>query len=145
MASPHGSIVVGEAEGLLKIVIEDMILGNLKAQYSRSIAGLIPYADLQKEYIAPDYSEFPAHIGGLAYGTEASRGCSQRCRFCSTVKAQGYKIRTRDISSLEEEISRVRNPFIEFVDNNLFVVNTAWSGAKRKTRRRISEKNRKVF
>jgi radical SAM superfamily enzyme YgiQ (UPF0313 family) len=115
-ASSHAdSVVIGEAEGVMDAVAEDLKLGKLKKFYQGanrpSLAGLpLPKRGL---------------LNGNRYYAEwdmiqTTRGCPFRCDFCSVSEFFGRTYRTRPVEEVVEEVRSLGNHrAIFFVDDNI--------------------------
>jgi len=109
------SVVVGEAEGLIETILDDLAHGNLKKIYKRdswhSLENLpVPRYDLIdiESYICPFYP------------VQVARGCPNRCSFCSVTKFYGHKYRYRPMDDVIRDLEQT-GPLISFVDDNLTV------------------------
>jgi radical SAM superfamily enzyme YgiQ (UPF0313 family) len=109
------SIVIGDADGTWNELLIDFENNNLKKKY---------ISDQTKDLILPTprWEIFK----GMGYVTtnfiEATRGCSNNCKFCSTSPFYSYKHRTRQIDVIIKDIKKVRSfpkKFIFFVDDNI--------------------------
>ncbi len=115
-ASLHAdSVVIGEAEGVMDDVVEDMRSGRLKKFYRAanrpSLAGLpLPKRDLLNG------NRFYAEWDMI----QTTRGCPFRCDFCSVSEFFGQTYRTRPIQDVVEEVKSLGNRrAIFFVDDNI--------------------------
>jgi len=107
------AVVVGEAEGVWKKVIEDFKAGRMSGIYSSEkkpdLAGMpFPRRDLcaPRKYLMRNL-------------VETSRGCPFNCAFCSDWIIYGNRYRFRPVEEVVEEIRSLRKKFIFFVDNNI--------------------------
>jgi len=107
------AVVMGEAEGLLGGLIEDLRGGRLKPFYRReafaSLEGLpFPRRDL---------------LDSSAYHTinlvQTSRGCPNNCNFCVVHKVHGRRVRTRPVEEVLAEIATFEGNHLAFSDDNL--------------------------
>ncbi|MCD4675453.1 MAG: radical SAM protein [Desulfobacula sp.] len=105
------AICVGEAENNMPIIIEDYISGNLKPFYSSELADLsklpIPNRKLLKKgsYITVNTMQ-------------ATRGCYNLCEFCSVAAFNRFKLRTRPVANVVEELKGL-GKYIIFMDDNI--------------------------
>jgi len=109
------SVVVGEAEGVWKGLIEDVARGSMKRIYKSDrlaeLAGL-PYPR-RGLYPSPKNRGYTP----VAVGVEASRGCPYDCEFCSIGHVMGHRYRTRPVHEVVSEIERIPSPHLFFVDD----------------------------
>ena len=106
-------VVVGDAEGIWKKVIEDAKQGRVKGIYK---------------------NESPVELKGLKhpprellklknYGTiqsaQATRGCINGCDFCSIAAFHKQTMRFRPVKEVYDEVSAIPDNFFIFVDDNL--------------------------
>ncbi|TET46506.1 B12-binding domain-containing radical SAM protein [candidate division TA06 bacterium] len=115
-ASLHAdAVIMGEAEGVMHDVINDLQIGKLKKFYQAtempSLVGLpLPRWDL---------------LNGSKYYSEVNmvqttRGCPFNCAFCSVSDFYGRTYRTRPIPDVIREIKELSNrTVIFFVDDNI--------------------------
>jgi radical SAM superfamily enzyme YgiQ (UPF0313 family) len=107
------AVVVGEAEGVWPRVVEDVRGGRLRPVYRNesppSLAGLKP---VPRQLLA-----------GRHYATvqavQATRGCPNRCAFCSVAAANRGVFRTRPVAEVAAEVASLPQRFFLFVDDNL--------------------------
>ncbi len=110
------SIVIGDADGMWEKLIADLKKGEMKRKYvnnqKRPLSSLpIPKWEIFK---------------GMGYVNtnfvETSRGCSHKCKFCSTSPFYHYMHRTRPVKDVIRDIKNVKSfpkRFIFFVDDNI--------------------------
>ncbi|MFX1312192.1 MAG: B12-binding domain-containing radical SAM protein [Promethearchaeota archaeon] len=104
------SVVIGEAEGVWNIVIEDFLNNNLKPKYEGA------HLDLSNSII-PDRSIFSNEY---LFGTiQTSRGCPMNCYFCSVSAFNGMKYRQRPYQEVLDELEQMPQKYIFFVDDNI--------------------------
>ena len=113
-AAAHASaILVGDAEGVWPEIIADVQKGCLKRLYKaeipHSLVGLKP---------APrhllDHSRYST-VNALY----ATRGCPHGCDFCSVSAYNKKTHRCRPVCDVIEDVSRMKERFVMFVDDNL--------------------------
>ncbi len=107
------SIVVGEAESLLPLVIDDYRHGVPQARYhSNQRPALI---------VSPDRSIFRGKRYLPIRLVEFARGCRFKCDFCAIQSAFASTHTHRPIDRVLDEIERVRRPgqMIFFIDDNI--------------------------
>jgi len=114
-ASQHAdSVVLGEAEGIWRNLIEDFKAGELKSVYRNSIRpslGGMPWP--RRDLFAKKGYVFRNTIS-------TTRGCPFSCSFCSVTSFFGHTYRSRPIDEIVQEIDSFdnRRP-IFFVDDNI--------------------------
>lgn len=104
------SVVIGEAEGIWRSVLEDFEKGALKKTYTgirQSIESLHkPRKDLLSDrYFIPT--------------VQTSRGCPFNCNFCSVTHFNGGRYRRRAIDDIISEIKQIKQNRFFFVDDNI--------------------------
>ena len=105
------SIVIGEAEKIWSIVLNDFESAKLKKRY---VGGLVHPSDIPvlkgrdtgRNYFIPNT-------------LQTARGCPMNCEFCSVTKFHGGGFRPRSISDVLEEISYLEGDVIIFADDNI--------------------------
>jgi radical SAM superfamily enzyme YgiQ (UPF0313 family) len=111
-ASAHAdAVVVGDAEAAWGRLIGDFLAGELRPRYQgdfQSLAGLpIPRRDL-----------YPAEY--FAETIITSRGCTNRCSFCSIWRFYRRLFRTRPVEEVVEEMASLPpSKIVYFADDNL--------------------------
>lgn len=107
------AVVVGEAENIWSILLEDFVNGKLKKVYvSRekpTLASLpLPRRDLidKSAYQRPDT-------------VETSRGCPFNCEYCSIINFFGHQCRFRPVDDVVQEMEALTGDLICFVDDNI--------------------------
>jgi radical SAM superfamily enzyme YgiQ (UPF0313 family) len=105
------SICIGEAEKNMPHIINDFLNRGLKPFYKNDLT------DLTKLPI-PDRSL----IKGSSYITvntmQATRGCVNVCDFCSVAAFNRYKIRTRPVEMVIDEMKQL-GKYVLFMDDNI--------------------------
>jgi radical SAM superfamily enzyme YgiQ (UPF0313 family) len=108
------SVVIGEAEELWSMLLNDYKNGKLKPFYKqtkRVDISLIP--PILKERNLLKYVTFPE-------GVEATRGCTVGCKFCPGTNKIFYReYRKRPIDDVIQELKFIKKRYIAFVDNSL--------------------------
>jgi len=120
------AILIGEAEDLWEVIIEDFRNNRLKEEYKSET-----YTDLKKLVISR-YELLKLNKYRRSTGTnmprlpiQSSRGCPFNCRFCSVTKFWGPKIRTKPLENIEKELLHIKSlgtNRIFFSDDN-FIAN----------------------
>lgn len=108
------SIVVGEAESVWKMVLEDAEKGSLRPFYHGE---RLPLADLPKRVrglLKSDY-RFDSFF--------TTRGCPYHCTFCSVRLFFGDTVRYRPINEVVEEIASSPKRMLMNIDDNIWGLN----------------------
>jgi len=106
------SVVIGEAEGVWRKLIEDFRANRLRRFYK----GEPP----EPGDIAVPCREIFEGQGYFVKGTvQTTRGCPHGCDFCSVQRFFGSKPRFRSVSSVVEEVRALAVKFVAFVDDNI--------------------------
>ena len=103
-------VVSGEAEGVWKILINDMEEGTLKDRYN---GDLLPMNDAvlpRRDLFHPSYTS--ANI-------QTTRGCPMKCDFCSVHTFNGSRYRQRPVEDVLNELETIPQELIYFVDDNI--------------------------
>jgi radical SAM superfamily enzyme YgiQ (UPF0313 family) len=110
------AVVIGEAEGIIETILEDFQKGRLKKSYQHKAL--------------PDISELPLprrallYHDGIRYApvdlVMVSRGCPHGCSFCYLSAYPNRNYRLRKINCVIDEIEKLKNRLVFFVDDNLF-------------------------
>ncbi len=111
------SILVGFAEPLWEQVIRDTERGQLKRRYTQNKRLPYNYA-LPRRDIFGDKPYFELSC------VETGRGCPLHCNFCSIASATSSTYYARPVDSIIEDVSRLKNRNVFFVEDN-FVGNLA--------------------
>jgi len=114
------AIVIGEAEDIWETVVADAKAGNLKRVYEASAKpdlarSCVPRFDLLdfRQYVIPPFARTPL------IPIQTSRGCPNRCEFCSVAAFLGNRIRRKPVANVMREIEAVRPSRVFFTDDNL--------------------------
>ncbi len=107
------AVVVGEAERTWPLVLRDIEQGSLRPLYR------------QEEPIDP-VTIPPARRDAsgkkiTADNIQATRGCPYRCEFCSVVKVEGHRFRSRPVEVVVEELRRMKTRSFSFNDSSLTI------------------------
>jgi radical SAM superfamily enzyme YgiQ (UPF0313 family) len=112
-----GTVITGEAEDIFPQFLDDYSKKCPKPVYTSTNEidikkSPIPRFDLLKK----DYMNYPI---------QTTRGCPHNCKFCVTSKIYGRSFRFKEATQVVEEVKFLKsvknNPFVIFVDNNMFV------------------------
>jgi radical SAM superfamily enzyme YgiQ (UPF0313 family) len=110
------SVLIGEAEGMLEKVLEDFEAGELKPFYKNrewsDLKGMpLPRRDLLSKHYKPFFKVI-----------ETTRGCPNRCEFCSVPTINGKRYRLRPLEEVDQELSRMikkGGEYIFLADDNV--------------------------
>jgi radical SAM superfamily enzyme YgiQ (UPF0313 family) len=107
------AVVVGEAEEAWPKLLKDHENGKLKSHYhSRPVDPKnIPFADRNNQN----------NIISLVSRIQATRGCPNRCDFCSVSNIETNKFRKRPIENVIEEIKSLKTKSFSFDDSSLTI------------------------
>lgn len=105
------AVCVGEAEPVLKRMMEDFESGRIKGIYQGEPHDL-------KNLRRPDRRLLPRGAYVWADSIQASRGCPHACQFCSISAFFGNTYRTRPIDEVVDELRDMRR-YILFLDDNI--------------------------
>ncbi|HSV32125.1 MAG TPA: radical SAM protein [Atribacteraceae bacterium] len=106
------SVVVGEAEGLWKRVLEDAQSGTLQPTYrSENFPCLENMPSPRHELLKDRYL--------LKHVFQTTRGCPHQCGFCSVSTFNGRKYRHRPLEDVIREVASCSKRFIGFLDDNI--------------------------
>jgi len=109
------SVVIGEAEGVWRKVLDDFEKGELKKKYQAE--------ECSKWIEGPKKRLVSKKFGVYNICLESTRGCPRNCTFCAVTSLYGPKIRHRKIKELVREIKsiRKRSNFFFFIDDNIII------------------------
>jgi radical SAM superfamily enzyme YgiQ (UPF0313 family) len=107
------TVVIGEAERVWPLLVEDLKAGQLKDFYRQEGSTDPNEIPRPRREILPKRGYFPIDV------VQVSRGCPFRCEFCSVRKFFGDTYRLRPISHVIEEIMSLRHHLIMFNDDNI--------------------------
>lgn len=116
-AKDHADAVfIGEAEGLLGGLIKDFETGDLKPLYrNRDWSDLRGMPIPRRDLLNPRHKPFFKAI-------ETTRGCPNRCEFCSVPIMNGKRYRTRPLEEIDRELSTVlqkKGEYLFLADDNV--------------------------
>lgn len=110
------SVFIGEAEGVFDKVIKDVEAGELKPFYkNREWSDLRGMPLPRRDLLGKRYGLFLKAI-------ETTRGCPNRCEFCSIPTINGKRYRTRPLEEVEQELSSIikkRGEYLFLADDNV--------------------------
>jgi radical SAM superfamily enzyme YgiQ (UPF0313 family) len=105
------AVVIGEAEGVWKQVIEDVENNKLKKYYKKPLSSLAGFF--------PDRSIFKGKNYIKLSLIESARGCPFSCEFCSISEFYSSKYKTRPIKDITKEIQSIPGKRFFFIDDNI--------------------------
>ncbi len=107
------AVVVGEAEGIWKQVLDHCREGKLQGRYQSaerpSLCGLP----------RPRWDIFPSQRYLTRNLVQTSRGCPNACSFCAVSGFFGRTYRTRPVEEVLAEVSQLKSRLVLFVDDNI--------------------------
>jgi radical SAM superfamily enzyme YgiQ (UPF0313 family) len=110
------SVFIGEAEGILEALLKDFEEGDLKPFYQNQ-----KWSDL-RELPIPRRDLLGDHYKSFFKAIETTRGCPNRCEFCSVPTINGKCYRTRPLQDVDHELSQIvkkRGEHLFLVDDNV--------------------------
>ena len=110
-ASHADAICIGEAEPNMPQIINDYRVGKLQKFYYNGLADLNKLPILNRDLI--DKSQYIT-----PWALQATRGCPNRCTFCSVSTFHQHNHRTRPIEAVLDEL-RCMGKYVLFMDDNL--------------------------
>jgi len=108
------AVVIGDVESVWETVLADASLGRLKTIYNpkKNLPDLAGLKRIPRELLCRDsYSTINA--------VQATRGCPNRCDFCSVAVFHDQSQRQRPVYEVIEEISQIPDRFFILTDDNL--------------------------
>jgi radical SAM superfamily enzyme YgiQ (UPF0313 family) len=105
------TVVIGEAERTWPILIEDFEKGKLRRIYRGDGTSGTRISGARHDLFHPKY---------LFGSIQTARGCPMDCNFCSVTTFNGGQYRQRDIEDVLDELETIRQPYVYFVDDNLY-------------------------
>lgn len=104
------SVVIGEAESVWEVVLEDFKKGALKNTYYGEKKGLANLPLPRRDLLNRAYK-----IASI----QTSRGCPMNCEFCSVTSFNGGAYRQRPVDAVLDELEEINQNLLFFVDDNL--------------------------
>ncbi len=108
--------MIGEAEGVLEEILRDFEHGALKPFYKNRT-----WSDLKGNPIPRrDLLSKPHHT--LFKTIETTRGCPNRCDFCSVPTINGHRYRLRPLEEVDQELSLIlkkKGEYLFLADDNV--------------------------
>lgn len=110
------AVLIGEAEGILHQLIHDLEAGELKPFYiNRGWSELKGAPFPRRELLSK-------HHHSLFKTIETTRGCPNRCEFCSVPIINGNRYRLRPLEEVDQELSSIiknKGEYIFLADDNV--------------------------
>ncbi|MFB3894731.1 MAG: radical SAM protein [bacterium] len=106
------AVVIGEAEYVWPEILNDVATGSLKKTYQSSRVVDMNDVPFPKRELLHE-QDWVACI-------QATRGCPHTCAYCYLPSVPWASYRKRDIELVYQELSRMRQQVIFFVDDNMF-------------------------
>ncbi len=107
------SVIVGQAEGVWKQVIQDYENGCLQPQYSG------PASQEDYHQVHEKLLDSPPEV--VRDFLETSRGCKFRCHFCAVPALSNGQLRLQSINDIVDLAKKVKGHYyIKFLDNNIY-------------------------
>jgi len=110
------SVFIGEAEGMLGKVLEDFEAGELRPFYkNRDWSDLKGMPLARRDLLGKRYSP-------LFKAVETTRGCPNRCEFCSVPTINGKRYRIRPLDEVDQELSAIikkKGEYLFLTDDNV--------------------------
>lgn len=113
-AAEHAdAVLLGDAEDTWPKAVADLQAGCLQGRY-------VSRRDTDLSALVYDYRAFRGlrylPVGMVQFG----RGCKFSCDFCSIHAFYGGSVRMRPLQNIIEDIRKLRQPYLFFIDDNLF-------------------------
>jgi radical SAM superfamily enzyme YgiQ (UPF0313 family) len=108
--------LIGEAEGVLEELLKDYEAGELKPIYINR-----GWPDLRRRPL-PRRDLLGKHYSPLFKAIETTRGCPNRCEFCSVPTINGKRYRTRPLEDVDQELSCIikkKGEYLFLADDNV--------------------------
>ncbi|MFH0991468.1 MAG: radical SAM protein [bacterium] len=105
------AVCIGEAENNVPRMIEDFMAGRLSRIYRNGTVDL-------KGLPVPDRGLIKQGSYSVVDTVQATRGCPQRCTFCSISTFFGQKFRSRPVDEVIEELKQL-GKYLLFMDDNI--------------------------
>jgi len=107
------SICIGEAEYNVPKMIADFQNGKLQKFYKNELVNLTELPKLNRQLLKNN-----SYVTTNAL--QATRGCVHHCKFCSVAAFNRYKIRTRPIENVIDELRNL-GKYVLFMDDNIIL------------------------
>jgi radical SAM superfamily enzyme YgiQ (UPF0313 family) len=106
------AVCVGDAEGVWRRVVEDARRGELAGLYRAEPTALQELRRPPRDLLAGRYY-------GTVQAVQATRGCPNRCSFCTVSACHDGVQRRRPADEVAAEVAALPRRFVIFVDDNL--------------------------
>jgi len=113
VAKHADAVVIGDAENIWPNLIQDVMLNQLKPFYKSNLNSKCFSASYHRSIFEGKKYRF---FNLVQWG----RGCRFHCEFCSVTSFYSGKQILRPVSDVIEEISKLKNKTIFFIDDNLY-------------------------
>ncbi len=110
------AVLIGEAEGILEEILRDFERGTLKPFYKNRT-----WSDLKGNPI-PRRDLLSKTHHSLFKTIETTRGCPNRCDFCSVPMINGHRYRLRPLEEVDQELSLIlkkEGEYLFLADDNV--------------------------
>ena len=110
------SVFIGEAEGMVEKLIKDFEAGEIKPFYRNQ-----DWSEL-KDMPLPRRDLLGKHYHPFFKAIETTRGCPNRCEFCSVPVINGKRYRVRPLEDIDKELSQIikkKGEYIFLSDDNV--------------------------
>jgi len=104
------TVVIGEAESIWPELINDFLKGKLKKKYTAEPGKLYNMPIASRDIFSSQY---------MFATVQTSRGCPMDCEFCSVTAFNGRKYRQRPVKDVLDELEKIPEQYIFFVDDNI--------------------------
>ena len=108
------SVIIGDAENVWPEIVRDARAGQLRSRYQSAAPPAL-------KGLRPDRSIFGENRYSSLRLVQLGRGCRFACDFCSIHAFYGTALYQRCLDDVLAEVESVRQSYILFVDDNLFV------------------------
>ena len=108
------SVIIGDAENIWPEIVRDARAGHLQPRYQSSTPPAL-------KGLRPDRSIFRENRYKALRLVQFGRGCRFACDFCSIHAFYGSALHQRCLDDVIAEVESVRQSYLLFVDDNLFV------------------------
>ncbi len=107
------AVVIGEAEPVWKVLLDDFSKGKLKKTYRGGLCDMKGMAVPRRELLDKNM------YGSGFYTLQATRGCPFNCDYCTVTSFFGHEFRTRPVEEVVEEIKGLGSKEFFFMDDNI--------------------------